>query len=184
MAPFMIKSLLIFLLLPSIISCNVNKVEQKVMPKVDTLEIAKQNLSLDKITFDFSAKKDNKNKGYININATLSNENIDTVYLYTWTDHGKQYSLHYDTSKFAYFPESIANATYPIVEKISPGGRLSFTASFLLKKEENKIKLDYDFFRIEKQADMEFRNMDFNKTLRFEQHRQKTILYGTEKAIE
>jgi hypothetical protein len=180
----MIRALFISLFFASIISFKENKVEEKVIPKVDSLQIAKQNLSLDKIAFDFSAKKDYKNNGYININATLSNANIDTVYLYTWTDHGKQYSLLYDTTKFDYIPESIDNATYPIFEKIPPGGRLTFTASFLMKKQENKIKLDYDFFRIEKQPDMEFRNMDFNKTSSFEQHRQRTILHSTEKTIE
>ena len=180
----MTRPLSIILFLASIISCKENKIEEKIIAKVDSLEIAKQNLSLDKIIFDFSAKKDYKNKGYININATLSNANIDTVYFYTWTDHGKQYSLLYDTTKFDYFPESIANATYPVVEKIPPGGCLTFSAMFLLKKQENKIKLDYDFFRIEKQPDMEFRNMDFNKISNFEQHRQRTILNAPEKIIE
>ena len=53
-----------------------------------------------------------------------------------------------------------------------------------MKKQENKIKLDYDFFRIEKQPDMDFRNMDINKRVNFEQHRQRTVLPGTEKTIE
>jgi hypothetical protein len=180
----MIRALFVFFLFASIISCGESEVEKKNLPKVDTFQVAKQNLSLDKIALDFSAKRDFKNKGHININATLSNTNIDTVYLYTWTDHGKQYSLVYDTTKFDYFPESIANATYPIVEKIPPNGQLTFTATFLMKKQENKIKLDYDFFRIEKQVDLDFRNMDFNKTSSFERRRQRTILRGPEKTIE
>lgn len=180
----MTKALFIFLILPLIIFCKEDKVMPKAILKIDTSQVGKQNLSLDKITFDFSAKKDNKNKNYVDISATLSNQNIDTIYLFTWTDHGKQYSLRYDTSKFDYRPESVFNATYPIVEKISPGGHINFTASFFTKKKVNKIKLDYDFFRIEKPANIDLRNMDFNKILRFEQNRRKTILYGPEKAIE
>jgi len=180
---FMTRTFFIFFFLVSIVSCKENKVGRKAITTADPLEIGKQIVSLDKIAFDFSAKKDDKNKGHIIIDAVLSNTNIDTVYLYTWTDHGKQYSLLYDSAKFNYFPESIANATYPIVERIAPGGSLTFSVTFLLKVPGNKIKLDYDFFRIEKQPDMEFRNMDFNKTLRFEQCRQRTILHGTERVI-
>jgi hypothetical protein len=150
----------------------------------DTVAIAKQNLSLNKIVFYFSAKKDLKRTGYVNINATLSNANVDTVYLYTWTDHGKQYSLLYDTTAFEYFPGSVSNATYPIVEKIAPGGRLIFSATFLMKKQVNKIRLDYDFFRIEKQPGIDFRNMNFNKVAKFEENRKRTILHATEKEIE
>lgn len=180
----MIRALFILILATFSISCNENKVEApKVFAKDDSVQVAKQNLSLDKIKFDFTARKIPNVQNYININATLSNLNVDTVYLYTWTDHGKQYSLLYDTTKFAYFPESVGNATYPIVEKIPPEGNLSFSAVFLMRKQENEIKLDYDFFRIESQLDMDFRNMDFNKTSSFERQRQKTILTGPEKLL-
>jgi len=175
----MIRALFIFLFLASVISCKENKAEEKDIPKVKTVKIPKQELSLDKIRFDFNAKKDSKNKGYIKIDATLYNDNIDTVYFLTGTDHGLQYSLQYDTSKFNYFPESIANVSDPEIGKIPPKGLISFDALFEQRTKDKMIRLEIDFCRVEKDFDMEF-----TKVAAFKRNRQKTILATTEKAIE
>ena len=176
--------LVILVLIASTISCNQNKAGKSIANSLDQSEVAKQNLSLENIGFDFSARRDRKNKGYINIDAVLSNSNVDTVYLFTWSDHGKQLSLLYDTTRFEYFPESIANGSFPLVEKIPPKKKLNFAANFKVRKEETKIKLEYVFCRIETPVDTDFRKMDFNKVVDFWKHRQTTIIHSKEKIIE
>ncbi len=181
---FMNNKIIIVILITSGISCGDTLTAKPVIAQTPTSEIATQIISLENIHFNFSAKKDPENKGFINVHAMLSNKNPDTVYLYTWTDHGKQHSLQYDTAKFQYFQERVSNATYPVIEIIPPRAQINFDATFLQKQPTDKIKLDFDFFRIEKPRDFDIRNMDINKVAKFQQQRKRTILEGRERPIK
>lgn len=108
----------------------------------------------DLVSFDFEAKTLANSKKTIEINATLSNENLDTVYFLTSTCDGLQYSLKYDTTNFYLTPFLHCNVSYPMIEKIPPKGKLNFKAYFSYNKTPTTIKLGFDFYKINSSFDL------------------------------
>ena len=102
------------------------------------------------IKFDFWMVKLSQFKETIKIYGTLYNPNADTVYLLTSSCDGMQYSLQYDSTKFNLTPFLVCNASWPIIAKIPPEGKLDFTAHFKNLNKSKEIKLGFDLYEVDK----------------------------------
>jgi len=107
-----------------------------------------------KIRFDFTAKSNKDSFPYLEINASIYNDNQDTVYFLTTSCFGEIYSIKYDTAKFDLQPLLTCNASFPTIEKIAPNGRFDFQAYFRCKAKINNIKLGFDFYAVDKSFDL------------------------------
>jgi len=165
----------------SLLSCGNNKVGTPVITKIDTFKIENKNLPVDKITFDFAISKKAKKNRMIKINTTFFNSYKDTVYFLTWTCDGLVNDIVYDTAKMALFPHYSCNASFPMIGKIPPNDKLDFDANFILKTDDKKMKLSYDFYRVESDFDIK---ADIHKIIKYQDDRQKTILNAKEHSFE
>ena len=89
----------------------------------------------------------------IEINASLFNDNADTAYFLSSSCDGEQYSIRYDTAKFVLTPFMNCYASFPRLMKIVPKGQFDFKAHFTCRSDENKIKLGFDFYSVDKSID-------------------------------
>ncbi|MDR1761270.1 MAG: hypothetical protein LBR55_02350 [Bacteroidales bacterium] len=111
-----------------------------------------ENQTEQNIYFDFTAQR--IDTYWITIKASLFNDNADTVYFLSATCDGEQYSLQYDTAKFALTPFISCNASCPQIIKIAPKGQHDFEARFRSSSKETKIKLGFDFYSVDKTFDL------------------------------
>jgi len=102
------------------------------------------------IKFDFWAVTLSEFEGTIKVYGTLFNPNTDTVYLLTTSCDGMQYGLQFDSSKFTHTPFLLCNASWPVIEKIPPEGKLDFTAHLKNIGINKEIKLGFDLYEVEK----------------------------------
>lgn len=132
------------------------------------------------IRFSFSAARINSFKETVEINASLFNNNEDTVYFLSSTCEGIQYSLRYDTSKFVLTPFLNCYFSSPIIIKVLPKGRYDFKAHFRASTKETKIKLGLDFYSVDKSYNLTNKNLGdiFNR-----QKEEQTIIWAEEKKI-
>ncbi len=140
----------------------------------------------ENIRFDFSVKRSVEFDSTLDINATLFNDNTDTVYFLTTTCDGEQYSLQYDISKFVLTHFITCNASYLWIDTIIPKGRFDFQTHFKNLQKESKIKLGFDFYQVNKSYDLKKHSKDgpdyaivFNR-----KESEKTIVWATEKSIQ
>ena len=156
---------------------------QESRKQLDLASLARsiKSKNVDNVRFDISARRINTFAETIEINATLSNNNIDTIYFLTSTCEGEQYSLRYDTAKYILTPFMNCNASYPKLQKISPKGQYNFLAHFHFNGKETKIKLGFDFYPIAK-------SIDLSKIALGDIHNRPTkdqnILWADEKTIK
>jgi hypothetical protein len=143
-----------FIIAIGIVSCNdtLTKtqvasqiVNQKTVPIVDIP---------DNVRFDFKATNMVNFKKTIEINATLFNDNSDTIYFLTSSCDGMQYSLEYDTTKLFLTPFMNCNASFPMIEKIPPKGKLDFDAHFSFREKVTSINLGFNFYRVDRSFDL------------------------------
>jgi hypothetical protein len=134
----------------------------------------------DNIKFDFRVEKLSEYKETIKIYGTLHNPNADTVYLLTLSCDGMQYSLQYDSIKFFLSPMILCNASWPIVAKIPPKGKLDFTAHFKILGKSNEIKLGFDLYELEKWFDKDDPVLDTY----FRKKRSKNIIWANVHSFE
>jgi len=106
------------------------------------------------VRFDFKASRLVKFKNTIEIQATLFNDNTDTVYFLTSTCDGMQYSLEYDSTKLILTPFFNCNANYPMIGKIPPNGKTDFDAHFRVNEKMTSIRLGFDFYQVDKSFDI------------------------------
>ncbi|MBL7747373.1 MAG: hypothetical protein JNM19_08115 [Chitinophagaceae bacterium] len=97
------------------------------------------------IHFSFTAKRINTG---ITVNATLHNPYADTVYFLSTSCDGLPYSLQLDTAKFTASARFVCNASWPVILKIPPAGKLDFAAYLTSRKKENELKLGFDFYEV------------------------------------
>lgn len=97
----------------------------------------------------------NSFKGMIEVNATLYNNYTDTVYFLSSTCDGILYSLRFDMSKFVLRHFLLCNASFPSLLKIAPNGKYEFSAYFDVENKESKIKLGFDFYKVDKAIDID-----------------------------
>jgi hypothetical protein len=177
------KGLILLLLILTIIpSCNSGRPESDSRQKYTGAQrpkiIAKENLR-----FDFSARRINSDRETIEINASLFNNNSDTVYFMTASCNGEQYSLRYDTAKFILTSFINCNASYPRLMKIAPNGQYNFQAHFKCSYKETKIKLGFDLFSVDQAFDISNKNLDDLNI--FDRPKDKQfILWSDEKTIK
>jgi hypothetical protein len=145
-----------------------------------------ENIKIENIQFDFSAKqiKSKKNiyvpDGTIEINATLLNNNKDTTYFLSSSGNGDQYCLKYDTSNFNLTPLIVGNASFPVVQRIAPKGHYNFQAHFNSHNNQTKIKLGFDFYLVDKSFDINNKHLTIIKR----PQNKQTILWAVEKTIK
>lgn len=108
----------------------------------------------EKIRFEFSAERIGRFKETIEVKASLYNDNSDTVYFLSSKCGGEQYSLCYDTIKFALVPLINCNANFPKVIKIAPHCQHHFFAYFRNLRDEKNIKLGFNFYSVGKSFDL------------------------------
>lgn len=108
----------------------------------------------DNIKFDFRAEKLSKFNETIKIYGTLFNPNKDTVYFLTTSCNGIQYCLRYDSTLFSAEPFILCNASWPIVDKIPPNGKLDFTAHLKALGKVKEIKLGFSLYEVESSFDL------------------------------
>ena len=170
---------LFFIFLTLILSCNSEskkkKTEESFKESNKTEVKVKEN-----IRFDFSAIRKNSLIGTMEINATLYNDNIDTVYFLSTSCYGEQKSLRYNKSKFK-FSEIYCNVSNPILIKIAPNGKHNFQADFICSDKEKKIKLGFDFHSVEKSFDLS--KISLYEVLNKKESNQ-TIIWANEKEIK
>ena len=126
------------------------------------------------IRFDFWAVKLSQFKETIKIYGALYNPNADTVYILTTSCDGMQYSLQYDSTKFNLTPFLLCNASWPIIAKIPPEGKLDFTAHFKILNKSDEIKLGFDLYEVEK-------SFDINKTslkILYRNNKDKNVIWA------
>jgi hypothetical protein len=90
----------------------------------------------------------------IEINASLYNDNLDTVYFLHSTCDGTQFLLQYDSTKFMLSPIMSCNASWVVSEKIAPKAKFKFRGYFKNKARGTNINLCFDFYRIDKSFDV------------------------------
>jgi len=177
------------------LSCYSNEPEYK--QKIKTSKTVKsestfhdtnspESIKTANIQFDFSAKhiKSHKNRyvrdATIEINASLFNNNQDTLYFLSISCDGDQYSLKYDTSKFNLTPFMVCNASFPVVQRIAPKGHYNFQAHFSSHNNQTKIKLGFDFYLVDKSFDINNKHLTIIKR----PQNKQTILWAVEKTIK
>jgi len=146
----------ILLIIISIGIASCNDISPKIQVASQTVNESASPIknSSDNVRFDFKASNMVNFKETIEINATLFNDNLDTIYFMTSSCDGMQYSLEYDTTKFDLTPFMHCNVSYPMIGKIPPNGKLDFDAHFRFKEKATSIKLGFDFYRIDKSFDL------------------------------
>jgi hypothetical protein len=176
------KLFVFFLFLGLVLSCNSNKDEKKTAPKKTHSEKPKVGIPKD-IRFDFTAKRlESTFLGKsIEISATLYNDNLDEAYFLTTSCDGEQYSLIFDKSKFELTSLIFCNASYPKLVKIPAKGKYEFQAHFSSKNKEQKIKLGFDFYSVDKSINMS--KVSLNGIL-IRPKSMQTIIWAEEKNIE
>ncbi|MEO8146974.1 MAG: hypothetical protein ABI723_05015 [Bacteroidia bacterium] len=93
----------------------------------------------------------------LKIQGTLFNNNLDTVYFLSSSCDGMQYSLQYDTAVFKLWNTRYCYLDVPVIEEISPNGKIDFEANFMSVKKIKmieKIKLGFDFYEVDKSFDL------------------------------
>lgn len=111
------------------------------------------------IRFSFTAKRNNTG---ISVNATLHNPYADTVYFLSTSCDGLPYLLQMDTTKFTVHPRILCNASWPVVVKIPPAGKLDFIAYLSSRKKENELKLGFDFYEVGPSFDTNVRGLNIH----------------------
>jgi hypothetical protein len=132
------------------------------------------------IKFDFAAKNINSPRQPVEVNATLYNEKTDTIFFLTTSCDGGEEWLSYDTTKFVLTPFWACQGTYLIIEKIAPNGQYKFKAHFENKAQSSTIKLGFDFYKVDKNFDLE--KADSN--IPYDKQREKNIIWSDEKQID
>ncbi len=172
------------------LSCNSarqeSQTEQSVAMTQDTQlssisALETQKKVKENVLFDFTARRINTYKETIEIEATLYNDNAETVYFLSSTCDGEQYSLQFDTAKFILTPFLNCRADYPRIIKIAPKAQHKFQAHFRCSSKETIIKLGFDFYSVDKSlaldkitlADIQSRN-----------EKEQTVLWSEEKTIK
>jgi hypothetical protein len=140
------------------------------------ISIAAENKKLDTLTqnirFDFTAKYLTGNgkpkfdslinvdlsflkyDSLIEVNASLFNDNFDTVYFLHSSCDGTQFLLQYDSTKFTLSPIMYCNASWVVAEKIAPKSKFNFRGYFKNKARATNINLCFDFYRVDKSFDV------------------------------
>lgn len=144
----------LFIIAIWIFSCNDTSTKTQVVSQIINERTSSVLSSSDNVRFDFKATNMVKFKKTIEINATLFNDNSDTIYFLTSSCDGTQYSLEYDTTKLFLTPVMNCNASFPMIGEIPPKGKLNFDAHFSFKEKVTSIKLGFDFYRIDKSFDL------------------------------
>ena len=162
-----------------VISCTPYVYEHKEEPKASeatpnaTATPIKDISSNDSIRFDFSAKWivgwDVEREyiiggrimraGTIEVNATLYNDNTDTVYFLSGTCDGDQYKLWYDTTRFSLNPFRNCNANFSVITAIPPKGQHHFQAHFKAHLHTTKIKLGFRLYQFDRGYDLSKLNL-------------------------
>ena len=151
----MSKSILFFIGIVSILSCRNNIIEHH--PERDTSHFTSSfdlREAAPKVRFEFVIDKANEYMGTVKINGTIFNDDKDTVYFLSQTGYGEQYYLKYDTARFEWFTFQDGNETYPFKQKISPYGKIDFSAYFKQKMKNTQIDLQFYYFSIPPKFDM------------------------------
>jgi len=180
------RQLIIFIILTSGFSCTNKNANDKAPQFSDTVRIENKKPP-ENIRFDFTATFMDSFKETIEIRATLFNDNADTVYFLSTTGDGPQYSLQYDTSKFELTPFGIGNANFVSKEKIKPKGQYYFKAHFRYKVTVTKIKLGFDFYKVDKSFNLEKFNLPgsgFFAAIHYRNNNEKSIVWANEREIE
>lgn len=153
-------NLLFFVILPIVFSCNTKERSQF---EINIEEDKILEGSLGNIQLHFTAEQMIDFKETIEINASLYNNNLDTVYFLTSSCVGEQYSLRYDTTRFELSPFISCNVSYPRIVKIAPKTHHDFKAHFKCSNQETNIRLGFDFYRVDKSFEVNDKNLgDFN----------------------
>ena len=144
------RVILLIIIVIGIISCNDTLTKAQVASQIVNQKTTPIINSPDNVRFDFKATNMVNFKKTIEINATLINDNLDTIYFLTSSCDGMQYSLEYDTTKLFLTPFMNCNANFPMIGKIPPKGKLDFDAHFSFSEKVTSINLGFDFYRIDK----------------------------------
>jgi tetratricopeptide (TPR) repeat protein len=138
------------------------------------------------IRFDFEIVS--VNKDIIEIKASLFNDNSDTAYFFSTTCGGEIYSLRYDTAQFerpCYSEFGLiieCCGSMPIIIKIIPKGRHDFGVLFKNIGNENKMKLGFDFYSVDKSFDLT-KIKNANAIYR-RPNKEQTIIWADEKTVK
>jgi len=130
------------------------------------------------LRFDFTITNVTE-KGMV-VNAQLINTGKDTVYFLTESCLGDLYFFEYDTAQFSAVPKILCNTSWPLMHKIPPASVYSFESAFQRKVSSKKIKLGFDFYKVDR--DFPVKNMNPGSVHR--PNNEKTILWAEEKDIE
>lgn len=128
----------------------------------------------DNITFDFRATLPKSTDNAARIYATLYNPNTDTVYFLSTSCEGIQYDLEFDRQRFENAPGILCNASWPIILKIPPQGKLDFTVSIKILQPSDEIKLGFNF----REAGPQFDIPEENISLRYHTTRPAKIIWA------
>lgn len=135
----------------------------------------------DNIKFDFRATRTKSTDNVAIVYATLYNPNPDTVYFLSTSCDGIQYDLEFDRQQFDNAPGILCNASWPIILKIPPMGKLDFVAGIKILQPADEIKLGFDF----RETGSSFDTPEESISLRYHIHRPNNIIWaGTRKFEE
>ncbi len=136
------------------------------------------------IRFAVKSCRTDASKDTIGIRATLYNDNTDTVYFLSTSCYGVLYSLRYNTAKFDLSPLVFCNASWPQLNSIAPKGQYPFLVYARLRRKinEQKIKLGFDFYSVDKSVyptNEKLKSSNF-----FRPEKQQTIIWAEHTTIE
>ena len=132
------------------------------------------------VKFDFTIKKSNDTNQIIYINATLFNNNTDTIYFLSSSCEGDQYSLRFNNEKFDILSFIHCNVSYPRMRKIAPKGQYDFGTYIKYSDNETKIKLGFDFYPVDKSIDLKAISL---ANIHHREEGKQTIIWANEKVI-
>jgi hypothetical protein len=142
-----------------------------------------QNKVKENIRFNFTAVRIDTINETVEIKASLSNDNADTVYFLSTSCDGEQYSLRYDTTKFVLTPHILCNQSIPQLIKIAPKGKHNFKAHFRCGNKVTKIKLGFDLYSVDQSFVKTNKNLG-NINIFNRPNDEQTILWADEKTVE
>jgi peptidoglycan/LPS O-acetylase OafA/YrhL len=135
------------------------------------------------IRFDFTAKRINRAfwGESIEINASLFNDNKDTLCCLSSSCDGDRYLLQYDSLRFKQVNLINCNALFPKLIKIPPKGSYVFKAHFEETGKQKRMKLGFDFISVKKSIDLSKVSLNF---ILSRSKGMRTLIWAEEKEIE
>ncbi len=170
------KSIFFFTILTLLFSCSEESITGSSKGKrlFEQTENRKSRLAkIERVKFSYTIDTIyflGNEKSFV-LNCNLYNGNIDTLYFYTQSCYGWEYTFDFDTSKIQHFSRVNCFLSRPIIKPIPPKSDFKFKSEFIAKdRKTQNIKVQYYIYQVDSNFDL--KNNDSIKKL------EKKIIYN------